>query len=150
MAGTVGANRFAALAAHAEQRLRDVPADAASLGLLLPHEDVWQAGVTAMAHARAHLARLAVEPPAAQQRSGAPELRTGLIELQTMLRAADLGADQVFETLRMAHNRAFPEQFARISDCIDRLDYRAAAAMCAELLLTMPGESASTEGKLTR
>lgn len=149
LAGTVGANRLAALSAHAEQRLRDAPADAPSDGLLLPHDDVWQAGADAMVHARAYLARLGAGPAGAPQPSGAPALRTGLIELQTMLRSADLGADQAFDRLHAAYNSAFPEQFARISDCIDRLDYRAAAAICADLLLTLPGDQATTEGQLT-
>ncbi|MDM5178904.1 hypothetical protein PO883_17010 [Massilia sp. DJPM01] len=132
IAGTIGANRLAEMVIKEEQLLERQAAN----GTWRELDELWLLAKRVNEAAKRHLAQLA---PAA---NGAPltptldiaVLRTRTVELQQLLAAGDLKADDAFGRLQDAFGTLMPDEFALIEESIDALDYLKASELCNRLL----------------
>ncbi|OBU88319.1 response regulator [Chromobacterium subtsugae] len=130
LAATVGAEELAALAAAEEKTMRapeqrwpDNP------------EPLRQAAQRAEAAAQEEAERLPHgAAPAARADTDAEDLHIGLASLRHMLNTANLEAMHVFEQLRQQHYHAMPGEFDQLSDAIMKMNFAAAARLCADIL----------------
>ncbi|MBB3212210.1 hypothetical protein FHW67_001490 [Herbaspirillum sp. Sphag1AN] len=132
LAGNVGAQRLAELAAEGERLLQQPAAQQAWPAM----ESLSQAARNAAAAARDYLAQC---EPAPGNGSGhhPPDitaLRTGLEFLVRLLAVADLQADEVFEQLHATYGKLMPEEFEQLERSITQLDYVRAGTLCNALL----------------
>ena len=130
LAATVGAEELAALAAAEEKTMRDPEQRWPD-----NPEPLRQAAQRAEAAAQEEAERLPHgAAPAARADTDAEDLHIGLASLRHMLNTANLEAMHVFEQLRQQHYHAMPGEFDQLSDAIMRMNFAAAARLCADIL----------------
>ncbi|WP_219116688.1 PAS domain S-box protein [Janthinobacterium sp. UMAB-56] len=132
VAGTIGANRLSEMVIKEEQLLEQQASDDAWREL----DDLWRVAAQVIEAAKQYLAQIA---PAANAAPLTPTwdmavLRTGIVELQQLLAAGDLEADDAFGRLQDAFGPLMPDEFAVIEESIEALNYLKASELCHRLL----------------
>jgi PAS domain S-box-containing protein len=131
LAGTVGANQLARLAAENEHELRG------NLGTapLQAHDELWHAVENASKTATEHLSRLSPATQIPSTDGASPQdLRDGLSKLCELLNAASFDAVKLHEQYSDTIEDRFPDQGFRLHECMDQLDFVNAKSICVELL----------------
>ncbi len=135
VAGTIGAHRLADMAIKEEQLLEQQPSNAAWREL----DELWLAAAQAVEAAKHYLAQMAPAPLIAAPLPSLDmaALRTGVEELQQLLAAADLEADDAFGRLREVFGTLMPDEFALIEESMEALNYPKATELCTRLLVAV-------------
>lgn len=132
IAGTIGANRLAEMVIKEERLLEQQ----ASSGTWRELDELWLLAKRVIEAARQYLAQMA---PATNVAPPTPTLdisvlRTRTVELQQLLAAGDLKADDAFGRLQEAFGTLMPDEFALIEESIEALHYLKASELCNRLL----------------
>lgn len=135
MAATVGADRLAELARHAEQHLRD----ATEAGW--PDGVDWQELIRVAERAKETAVQGPLRPSAGSTATEIPlgeheknGLRQHLHTLQQLLRGANMKALTVYEQLQNTYAAAMPQEFGKLAESIDNLDFPEALRRCDAIL----------------
>ncbi|WP_083338724.1 PAS domain S-box protein [Chromobacterium sphagni] len=133
LAATVGAEELAGLAAAEEKAMRD-PAQPWPEDFSPLQEAAQRAEAAARLEAQ-QLPLAAVETNSdAPTEQDAEDLQIGLVGLRHMLSMSNLDAMNVFDQLRQQYYRVMPNEFDQLNDAIMKMNFAAAASLCAEIL----------------
>lgn len=132
VAGTIGANRLAEMVIKEEQLLEQQTSNGAWREL----DELWLLAAQVIEAAKQYLAQTA---PATNAPRPTPTLdiavlRTRIIELQQLLAAGDLEAEDAFGRLKDEFGTLMPDEFALIEESIEALNYPKASELCNRLL----------------
>jgi len=131
LAATVGACRLAEFAANLERRLLNT-SDTVPTAQIEEFGTIVAIAVEKAAHyLDANTQSKSV--PTMQKAVDFAVLRAELERLQVMLRSADLDAERHFKQLQQTCGMVFPEQYKKMGECIEQLDYSGADMLCTEM-----------------
>ena len=132
VAGTIGANRLTEMVIKEEQLLEQQASNDAWREL----DELWLLATQVVEAVKLYLAQMVpatnVAPPTPILDMAV--LRTGIVELQQLLAAGDLKADDAFGRLQDMFGTLMPDEFALIEESIEALNYLKASELCNRLL----------------
>jgi PAS domain S-box-containing protein len=130
VSGTIGANRLTEMVIKEEQLLEQQASDDAWREL----DELWLLAAQVIEAAKQYLAQMAPAINAPTPLLDIAVLRTRVVELQHLLAAGDLEADDAFARLQDAFGTLMPAEFALIEESIEALNYQKASELCNRLL----------------
>lgn len=130
VSGTIGANRLTAMVSKEEQLLEQQASNDAWREL----DELWLLAAQVIEAAKQYLAQMAPAAKTPTPISYIAVLRTRVVELQQLLAAGDLEADDAFGRIQDAFGTLMPAEFALIEESIEALNYQKATELCNRLL----------------
>jgi PAS domain S-box-containing protein len=130
LSGTIGANRLTGMVIKEEQLLEQQASNDDWREL----DALWLLAAQVIEAAKQYMAQMAPTTTAPPPTLDIAVLRTRVVELQQLLAAGDLEADDAFGRLQDAFGTLMPAEFALIEESIDALNYQKATELCNRLL----------------